>query len=66
MDRIGRPRRLAVAMALGAATVFLPHWDPADHWSDVSAVDHVVAEEASPDHPGGQLPWFTAEVDFAL
>jgi hypothetical protein len=42
---------------MGAAAIFVGTWDPDEHWATASMIDHVVAEEVSPDDPGGEPPY---------
>ncbi len=54
-------RRLAVAIMIGAASVFVPQWDPEEHWATAMMQEHAVVEESSYDDPppdlGFRLVW---------
>jgi hypothetical protein len=42
-------KTIAAAVALGAAAVFLPQWDPDDHWSTPDAPHVVVVDQLDDD-----------------
>lgn len=42
-------RSAVVAAALGAASIFLPQWDPDDHWATPDRHVVVVSEQADED-----------------
>jgi hypothetical protein len=44
-----RFRAAMAAAALGAASIFLPHWDPADHWATPDKHGVVVIEQRDDD-----------------
>lgn len=54
MSRMDKAKRYTAAVAVGAASIFLPQWDPDDHWATASLVSDIIAEEVAPDEPGGE------------
>lgn len=42
-------KAVMAAVAIGAASVFLPHWDPDDHWATPDAEVVVVVDQLDDD-----------------
>lgn len=42
-------RTIAAAIALGAASVFLPHWDPDEHWATPDREVVIIVEQLDDD-----------------
>lgn len=52
MARKDNAKRYAVALAVGAASIFLPQWDPDDHWATAGLITDIVVVAVAPDEPG--------------
>jgi hypothetical protein len=49
MERTSELKTIAAAVALGAAAVFLPQWDPEDHWATPDAPVVTVVDQLDDD-----------------